>query len=882
MRHLAGLVLVSQLLAQSSRPTPELSVDDFRTLPWRSIGPANMGGRVAAIALVPGSRKSFYVGFGTGGLWKTENLGVTFTPVFDEQPTLSIGAVAVGDQKGETGKGKVVWVGTGEGNGRNSSSWGKGVFSSTDAGATFASRGLEATADIPRLALDPRDPEVCYVAALGRLWGPNPERGVFKTTDGGKSWQHVLKVDSTVGACDVVVDPGNPDVVYAALYARLRTPWSFTGNSDKGGIWKSTDAGKTWQKLTKGLPARTGRIGLTVFPRRTSLLFAVVESDEGGTGRDPVDDDRSPRGGLFRSEDGGASWTRTSNLNFRPFYFGRIAVDPEDEKRVYLPGWDLAVSDDGGRTFRRSGSENVHVDFHAIVVNPIDPEQILVGNDGGVYVSHDRAKTWDFLDRMAVGQFYKVATDLSEPYRIGGGLQDNGTWLGPSRTAWLSDDEAKDGIRNEDWRFVFGGDGFGFAFDPQDKDLVYATSQGGAIARVRLDTNQKKTIRPTPREGQSAFRFAWDAPFVLSRFDPSVLYLGGNRLFELTEKGDAWRAISGDLSHRDVDRILTVGSSAETYGTVVALAESKTRRGTLWAGTDDGRLWLTRDTGGSWKEVTPAQAKGLYCACLEPSAFSEEVAYATIDGHRSDVYRPILLVTRDGGSTWAELGAGLPQDMPARVVREDPGSEDVLWVGTENALFVSLDRGTRWTKVNGKGLPPVRIDDLQIHPRERDLIVATHGRSLWVLDDASPFAHLAAAGAERPLVLFPPRPAKPVLFSSRGYGSGHALFRAKNPPAGAPITFWLREAPRAGAKLAIVDAHGVTLRELEGAAYQGMNRITWDLCADKRHVVPDTDAKDLGQTQFVPAGDYVLKLTVGDKKADGKITVLAAPGLEPR
>ncbi|HXU10494.1 MAG TPA: hypothetical protein VN898_00885, partial [Candidatus Binatia bacterium] len=471
-----------------------LTADDLKGLSFRSIGPANMGGRVAALAYVPGSRTSFYVGFGIGGVFKTENLGVTFSPVFDDQPNLSIGAIAVADapetwpgwaeeekadaarktgtaapaggaaakpgaaekSRAERGKGKVVWVGPGEGNGRNSSSWGNGVYRSTDAGGTWTHVGLEETRDIPRLAVDPRNPDVLYVAALGRLWGPNPERGVYKTGDGGKTWRQVLKVDANTGACDVVIDPQHPDTVYAGMYSRRRTPWSFSGVGETGGIFRSDDGGQTWKKKTNGLPPRTGRIGFAVYPKNPGIVYAVVESDFGGAGRS-VMDNYSISGGLFRSDDRGETWKRTSPINFRPFYFSRVAVDPENDQRVYLPGWDLAISDDGGKTFRRSGSAKVHVDFHAIAVNPLDPGQILVGNDGGVYISHDKADSWDYLNNIAAGQFYRVAVDSSDPYRVAGGLQDNGTWMGPSETLFKTEafdpgeDALADGIINDDW-----------------------------------------------------------------------------------------------------------------------------------------------------------------------------------------------------------------------------------------------------------------------------------------------------------------------------------------------------------------------------------------------------------------------------------------------
>jgi photosystem II stability/assembly factor-like uncharacterized protein len=858
-----------------------------------------MGGRVAAIALVPGSRTSFYVGFGTGGVFKTDNQGTTWKPVFDRYPVLSIGALAVADApedwpgwaaekppadpnagRAERGKGKIVWVGTGEGNGRNSSSWGGGVFRSTDAGETFTHLGLTETHDIPALAVDPRNPDVAYVAALGHLWGANPERGVFKTSDGGRTWEHVLKVDQTVGACDVLLDPRSPDTVYAALYARRRTPWSFTGNSDRGGIFRSDDAGKTWKELTAGLPPRTGRIGLTVFTKDPRILFAVVESDHGGSGREPFDD-RSPSGGLFRTEDRGESWVRLSDLSFRPFYFSRVAVDPEDARRVYMPGWDLAISDDGGRTFRRSGSEFVHVDFHAIVINPLDSKQILVGNDGGVYISHDRAATWRFLDNVAAGQFYRITADMGDPYRVAGGLQDNGSWLGTAETLHQTDDDSQDGILNSDWRMIHGGDGFTVAFDPTDRHLVYATSQGGELVRIRLDTNVRRLVKPSPREGEERLRFNWNAPFLISQHDPTVLYHGGNKVFKLTERGDRWFAISPDLSRREVDRIATVGSDAETYGTVVSLAESPLRKGLLWAGTDDGRIHVTEDEGGSWADVTPAAVAGLYVGEIVASRHDSRTAYAAVDGHRSDVFKPLVLATSDLGKTWKEITGDLPPGGPVKSLAEDPDGRAVLYAGTEFGVFVTLERGVRWLRLNGRTLPPAPADDLFFHPRDKDLLAGTHGRSIWVLDDASMFARLTAETRGAPLALLEARPGRPRLYARRSYGSGHAIFRAKNPPMGAVLNYWVRDGAGEPAKVAITDAHGVVVRTLEGPSRRGLNRVVWDLQADRKHVFSSVEESDLGQTQFVPAGEYKVTVTVGDLKAEGKVTVLAAAGAAP-
>ena len=894
-----------------------LTAEDLKGLAFRSIGPANMGGRVSAIALVPGSRTSFYVGFGIGGVFKTENLGVTFTPVFDAQPNLSIGSIAVADapagwagwaveekagagapagapekDRAERGKGKIVWVGTGEGNNRNSSSWGNGVYRSTDAGLTFKHLGLEETHDIPRLAVDPRNPDVCYVAALGHLWGANPERGVFKTDDGGATWKQVLKVDADTGACDVAIDPQHPDTVYAALYARRRTPWSFTGNSDKGGIFRSGDGGASWKKLTQGLPPRTGRIGLSIFPKNPGILYATVESDFGGNGRDPFDN-YSGSGGLFRSEDHGATWTRKSALNFRPFYFSRVAVDPEDDQRVYMPGWDVAISDDGGATFRRSGSERVHVDFHAIVVNPLDSSQIIVGNDGGIYISHDRAKSWNFLDTIAAGQFYRIAVDMSDPYRVAGGLQDNGSWMGPSETLFQSEGEGPgsdplaDGIMNSDWRTIFGSDGFTVQFDPSDPNVVYATGQGADIARIRLDNNVMKVIKPSPREGQERVRFNWNAPFFVSPHDPTVLYLGGNQVFKLTGKGDQWFSVSPDLTRNEPVKTATVGSAAETYGTVVSLAESPLARGMLWAGTDDGRVQVTKNDGKEWSDVTPKEVGGLYVSRITPSRHAGDTAYMAVDGHRSDVFRTILLMTEDAGRSWRSITGDLPPNEPAQVVIETIISPQVLYAGTEFGLYVTVDRGRHWVRLNGSTLPPAPIDDLVIHPRERDLVVATHGRSLYICDDVTPLAQLTQEVRNQKLVLFDPLPGRPRLYAGRGYGGGAGIFRAPNPSPGAILNYWLRDGNPDGVKITIAGPSGSPIRDLTGPGRPGLNRVVWDLQADAKHRIPTVDAQRLGQTQFVPDGDYKIAVTLAGAapgtvpdKAEKILKVLKAPNAE--
>lgn len=874
-----------------------ITASDLKALSWRAIGPANMGGRVSAIALVPGSRTEFYVGFASGGVFKSTNLGTTFQEVFRNQSTSSIGAIGVADapadwsgwdakaaegdtivleERAEKGRGRVVWIGTGEGNGRNSSSWGDGVYRSIDGGGSFQQVGLKESHDIPRLAIDPRNPDVCYVAALGHLWGANPERGIFKTVDGGRSWQHVLKVDGHVGACDVILAPDHPETVYAALYARQRTPWSFSGFSDKAGLYRSDDAGASWTRLTDGLPQRTGRIGLTVFAGNTDILFAVIESDQGGIGRSAWDD-RSPAGGLFRSDDRGQTWRRINELNFRPFYFSRVEVDPQDVNRVYMPGWDVAVSDDGGVSFRRDGSPECHVDHHAFVIDPTDPKRLFLGNDGGLYISHDRAATWDYLNHIDAGQFYHVAADNSDPYRLAGGLQDNGSWMGPSATGFKSGSDDKPGILSEDWIIINGGDGFGVAFDPVDENIVYATSQGGNLSRIHLDTHLSFPLRAAADEGQERLRFNWDAPFLVSAHDPTVLYHAGNKLFKLTDRGDYYYAISGDLTRREVDKVMAEGSDAETYGTVTALAESPLQAGVLWVGTDDGLIHVTFDEGASWKNVTPKQGDGLYVAHLEASSKDTQTAYAAIDGHRTDDFKARLLLTSNGGGKWSDITGDLPTDSPVRVILEDPRNSDVLYCGNERSAYVSLDRGRSWLKLGGESLPTVPVYDLAIQQREGDLIAATHGRSLWILGGMNVLADLPAI-ADKPVHVFPVADATPQLYGFRGYGSGNRVFRGANPADGAVLTYWLRDLPTGSVDIKIENEAGRVIRTLSGSPRPGLNRLTWDLQEDAKSRFDDPRRDG---PVFVEPGTYKVTLSVDKESMSQNVVVNPFPGWKP-
>ena len=896
---LALFTILTSLLASGAvgqETQRQLEARDLKPLTWRSIGPANMAGRVACLALAPSDDKTIYIGYATGGLWRSTNRGTTFTPVFDTYETSSIGSVAVCDAPSDwpgwseeeteedadleaMGRSKIVWLGTGEGNGRNSSSWGNGVYRSTDGGETFAHLGLADAHDIPALAVDPRDPDVCYVAALGHLWGANDMRGVYRTSDGGKTWSLSLHIDENTGAVDVLVDPSRPDTVFAAMYMRRRTPGTFQSGGPEGGIYRSTDNGASWTKLTDGLPEQTGRIGLSICGDKPDVLCAVVESDEGGwSGNTWSDQQRA--GGVFRSEDGGDTWQRVTNFNPRSFYFSKIKIDPHDDQRVYLLGWQVAVSDDGGRTFRNGLAKVPHVDFHAMVVNPDDTDHLLAGSDGGLYISYDQGETWDFHNHMAVGQFYNIAVDDSDPYRVGGGLQDNGTWFGPSENIFDEDGAfmgRAGGITNHDWIFVWGGDGFHLAFDPNDPEVVYAESQGGYLTRIHLDTGIHRNLRPEPKEGEPRFRFNWNAPFFISPHDPATLYLGGNYVFKFTERGDRWERISDDLSTANLDQIVAVGSEAETAGTVVSLAESPIAQGMLWAGSDDGLIHLTTDDGESWTDVTPDAVDGRYISRIEPSHHDQNRAFVSVDGHRTDSFEPVLLMTNDTGNSWSSIEGNLPRQAPIEVVREDPRNADVLYVGTEHAAYVTIDRGERWIKLNGETLPTVAVDDLKIQHRENDLVAGTHGRSIYILDDISPVSQMTDDVVQSAFHVFEPMPAKPRYRLTYGDLWSDKLFIAQNPPVGAMLHYWIREYDDEDVSISITNEQDVVVRTLEGTNRPGLNRVVWDLLPEPDQLLGEDDD---GLTQFVPAGEYTVTITSGDQSASTTLAVLSPPGAE--
>jgi photosystem II stability/assembly factor-like uncharacterized protein len=879
-------LLVSAASAQGRRPAPPspaptsaplVSTAALKTLKAREIGPAVMGGRVSEIAFDPADPHTFYVALATGGLMKTTDSGGSFKGVFEHEVVASTGAVAVAPSNP-----KVVWLGTGEANDRNSSGWGNGVYRSTDAAATWTQAGLASSKAIARIVVHPTQPETAWVAVAGDLWTPSSERGVYKTTDGGQTWKAVLAAPAPygdrVGGGDLVIDPSNPEVLYAALYARRRTPWSFTAGpaatdgKNLGGIFKTTDGGTTWRKLGGGLPPGSGRIGLAVYAKDPKVVYAIVQSEEaGGT----IDEVRSRRGGVFRSDDGGETWTRTSPLDPRPFYFSQIRVDPTNDKRVYVLGFALHVSDDGGRSFREDLFEKVHPDNHALAIDPRDPKHLLLGTDGGLYQSYKAGEGWEHLSRMAAGEFYRVNVDTQTPYRICGGLQDNQNWVGPSRT------NTKDGIVNADWISVGGGDGFYCAFDASDPQVVYSESQSGTIQRMDLRTGQVKNLRPEPAEGSSAFRFHWNTPLIGSGHDPDVLYLAGNRVFELRARAELWRAISPDLSTQDPAKTTTVGSGAETFGVVYALAESPVAKGLLWAGTDDGKLWVTENGGANWTDLSanvPTPARGQWISRIEPGHADAKVAYLAVDAHRAGEYRPLAYRTSDLGRTWQAIIGDLRADGPVKVVREDPSSPQLLYAGTEFGLFASFDRGTHWTAFGG--LPTVAVDDILVHPHDHDLVIATHGRSLYILDDAAPLAQLSSEVVAKDAHLFAPRPAlgAHLLPGFADWAGTTGIYRGANPPEGALLAYWIKEDTGEPVKIAIEGPGLRPVANLTGSSRAGLNRVTWDLIPTKDVL---TEYGGEGKLPVAP-GEYKVTLTYGKAKSEQRLKVEVPPGVETR
>lgn len=845
-------------------------------LNWRSIGPANMGGRVADVEGVPGDPNTVYVATGSGGIFKTTDGGISWTPIFDRQTSISVGDIAL-----EPGNPDVVWVGTGESNVRNSVSFGDGVYKSTDGGKTWKNMGLKDTNTISKIVVNPKNPDIVYVAAVGHAWGQNEERGVFMTTDGGKTWAKTLYIDNQHGASDLEIDPVNPNILYAGMWRFERKAWTFTSGSDKGGIFRSIDGGKTWNKIDKGLPKMIGKIGLSVSVSNPNVVYAMLEAKEGT---------------LYRSDNKGESFQqvyRQQNIVGRGFYYTRVKVDPTDENKVYAVASPLFKSLDGGRTFSRL-APNIHIDYHALWIDPKNPKRIWNGQDGGVAVSNDEGKSWEYINNFAIGQFYQVFADNTAPfYNLSGGLQDNGTWVGPSRNREPA------GILNDDWRMISFGDGFYAIQNADNPDLFLTESQGGSVVRTDMKNREQQFVVPFLGVGGAAendkFRFNWNSPLIQSPHDKNTVYLAGNAVFKSTDFGLNWTQISPDLTTNNKERLKDAGgpifpenTSAEYFETVISLAESPIQRDLIWAGSDDGNLQMTTDGGRNWTNISknvgmPADSS---ISHVELSRVNANTAYVAFDRHKFDDYKPYIFKTTDGGKSFSNISGNLPANAYVHVVTEDRKNTNLIYAGTELGLYTSWDGGKNWLELNMKNFPRVAVHDILVHPRDNDLILATHGRSLWVFDDATVIQKMSADVLQKDAFLFESRPAYRFATMMTRYGIGDKPFRGQNPPNGALITYYLKE--KADAKTAVkmqfFDAANKMIGEYKNLSKEkGVNRFVWGMSQEgarlRRPPTPE-QMEIFGPPrgpQVVP-GTYTVKFFVGDKlQGESKVEVRLDP-----
>ena len=868
--------------AQAAPPRASVKVDSatISGLGARNIGSAAMSGRIAALAAVhEGPRLTVYVGAASGGVWKSVNGGTTFKPVFDKQAVQSIGAVTI-DPKNP----KVIWVGSGEAWTRNSASIGDGVYKSTDGGDNWTNLGLRESERIAKILVDPTESNTVYVCVPGKLWSDSDERGVYKTTDGGKTWTKVLKgANASTGCSMMSMDPQTPKTLFAGMWDFRRKGWTFRSGGDgpdapsASGLFKTTDGGASWTELdensARGLPSKPwGRVAVTVAPSKPNVVYAFIEAVP-------------PKNGLYRSEDGGKTWEardRSQLMIWRPFYFANLIVDPKNENRIYKPDLSLIVSTDGGTSFSNIGGGS-HGDFHDVWVDPTSTDHLIAGDDGGLWYSYDAGNKWWKADNLPVSQFYHVSVDMDRPYHVYGGLQDNSSWVGES--------EYPGGITSSRWENMYGGDGFWMFVDPTDPDYIYAEYQGGEIGRVNRKTHESRNIKPLPRYAEGKLRYNWNTPIHVSATRKGTIYIGAQFLFRSRDFGQTWDRISPDLTTNDPAKqrqeqsggVTIDNSSAETHTTIYAISESPKNPNVLWVGTDDGNLQLSRDGGKTWTNVV-TNIKGLpanaWVSSLEAGHFDDGTVYATFDLHTFGDMRPYLYRSADFGRTWSALAApDGPVKGYAHVVKEDLVNKDLLFLGTELGLWVSVDGGQQWAHYKGNDLPNVAVRDLAIHPRDNDLVIATHGRGIWIVDDITPLRALTPATLASNAVFMQARPVVQRIPAQGGWANGDAAFVGPNPPDDAVITYYQKKRHIFGdLKIEVFDQAGKLVGTVPSSKRRGLSRVTWSMRITAPRVPPAASAA-FGAAfgpRLLP-GTYTVKMSKDKDVYTTQLSVLPDP-----
>ncbi len=905
------LVILLSTAAQANDDTP-WSSEDFDGLAFREIGPAIASGRIADFAVDPRNKNHYYVGVCSGGVWETHNAGITFTPIFDDEGSYSIGCLAISPSHPD-----IVWVGSGESNSQRSVAYGDGIYKSVDGGGSWQNMGLKRSLHIGRIIVHPTNPNVVWVAAEGPLWGAGGDRGVYKTIDGGATWDLVLEIDENTGVVDLVADPRDPDVIYAAGYQRRRHTWTLINGGPGSGIHKTTDGGTTWTELTNGLPGTDmGRIGLAIAPQAPHPVYAIIEAAQG-------------KGGFFRTNNGGASWDMMSDyVAGSPQYYNEIIPDPINPDRVYSMDTFLKVTEDGGKNWRRLSFASKHVDDHALWINPADTDHLLTGCDGGVYESFDRGDNWRYFPNLPITQFYRVAVDNDLPfYNVYGGTQDNNTIGGPSRTTFGH------GASNREWFFTLGGDGFKPAIDPTNPNIVYSQWQYGNLHRYDKTSGENLDIQPQPVL-EEILNWNWNSPLLISPHDHKRLYYCCQKVFVSEDMGHSWTRISDDLNSgvdrnklEVMDRVWGVdtvakNNSTSVYGSIVSFNESPVLEGLLMAGTDDGLIHVRQPGESRWTKYDSFKGvpNGSYVSDLEPSLFDSKTIFATFDNHKRDDFKPYVLRSTNQGKSWKNIAGDLPERGTVYTLAQDHVDPQLLFVGTEFGMFFTRNGGQNWTRLNA-GIPVIACRDLEIQRRENDLVIATFGRGFFILDDYSPLRNLTTGIMDREAVLFPVKDAllynegTPVGSAGRGH-QGDSFWLAKNPPYGAVITYRLKEDLETLQKvrrkadsekfknnepvfypswdelraedreqdpaiiLTIKDAAGNVVRRLDGPTGSGFHRVAWDLR------FPDAGPVNLNYSgpktpwDDIPAGPYAMPAAYSvtlSKRVLGEETVLAGP-----